>query len=64
MIRKTFILLAAALVMGCAGPATAPKADAVMDNILSRKSVRSYTDQKLSEEQKAELRQRYNFTKY
>lgn len=51
MIRKTFILLAAALLMGCAGPASAQKGDAVMDNILSRKSVRSYTSQKLTDGQ-------------
>ena len=52
MINKTLTLLAAvALVCACGGPAPAPKADAVMENILSRKSVRSYTDQKLTDEQ-------------
>ena len=53
MINKTFtfLIVAAALICGCAGPAPVSKTDAVMDNILSRKSVRSYTDQKLTEEQ-------------
>ena len=53
MIYKSFVrlLAATALVCGCAGPAPVSNVDAVMDNILSRKSVRSYTDQKLTEEQ-------------
>ena len=51
MIKKTLTLLALTALFGCAGPAPAPKTDAVMENILSRKSVRSYTDQKLTEEQ-------------
>ena len=49
--KKTLPLLAAAVLSGCAGTASAPKADVVMDNILSRKSVRSYTDQKLTDGQ-------------
>ena len=49
--NRTRPLLAAAVLSGCAGPASAPKADVVMDNILSRKSVRSYTDQKLTDGQ-------------
>ena len=51
MIKKTLPLLAAAVLSGCAGSAPAPKADVVMDNILSRKSVRSYTEQKLTDAQ-------------
>ena len=51
MIKKTLPLLAAAVLTGCAGSAPAPKSDAVMDNILSRKSVRSYTEQKLTDAQ-------------
>ena len=51
MIKKTLPLLAAAVLSGCAGTAPAPKADAVMENILSRKSVRSYTEQKLTDAQ-------------
>lgn len=49
--KRTLPLLAAAVLSGCAGSAPAPKADAVMENILSRKSVRSYTDQKLTDAQ-------------
>ena len=49
--KRTLPLLAAAVLSGCAGSAPAPKADAVMENILSRKSVRSYTDQKLTNAQ-------------
>ena len=49
--KRTLPLLAAAVLSGCAGSAPAPKADAVMENILSRRSVRSYTDQKLTDEQ-------------
>ena len=48
MIKKTLPLLAAAVLTGCAGSAPAPKSDAVMDNILSRKSVRSYTERPCS----------------
>lgn len=52
MIRRTLLLLSAALlVLGCAAPQAPSAQDAVMANILSRKSVRSYTDQPLSEEQ-------------
>ena len=51
MIKKTLPLLVAAVLSGCAGSAPAPKADAVMENILSRKSVRSYTEQKLTDAQ-------------
>ena len=51
MIKKTLPLLAAAVLTGCAGSAPAPKSDAVMDNILSRRSVRSYTEQKLTDAQ-------------
>ena len=51
MIKRILPLLAAAVLAGCAGSAPAPKADAVMENILSRKSVRSYTDQKLTDAQ-------------
>ena len=51
MNKKILTLLAAAVLIGCAGPAPAPKADVVMDNILSRKSVRSYTEQKLTDAQ-------------
>lgn len=51
MIKKTLPLLAAAVLTGCAGSAPAPKSDVVMDNILSRKSVRSYTEQKLTDAQ-------------
>ena len=51
MIKKTLPLLAAAVLSGCAGSAPAPKADVVMDNILSRTSVRSYTEQKLTDAQ-------------
>ena len=49
--KRTLPLLAAAVLSGCAGSAPAPKADAVMENILSRKSVRSYTDRKLTDAQ-------------
>lgn len=49
--KRTLPLLAAAVLSGCAGSAPAPKSDAVMDNILSRKSVRSYTEQKLTDGQ-------------
>ena len=51
MIKRILPLLAAAVLAGCAGSAPAQKADAVMENILSRKSVRSYTDQKLTDAQ-------------
>ena len=49
--KRTLPLLAAAVLSGCAGSAPAPKAEAVMENILSRKSVRSYTDRKLTDGQ-------------
>ena len=51
MNKKILPLLVAAVLSGCAGSAPAPKADAVMENILSRKSVRSYTEQKLTDAQ-------------
>jgi nitroreductase len=39
-----------ALLVSCS-PKETPKADTVLENILSRKSVRAYTDQKLTQEQ-------------
>ena len=50
--RKCLILIAATvLACSCAGPQGSSAQEAVMANILSRKSVRSYTDQPLSDDQ-------------
>ncbi len=50
-IRPLAVLTAfLALLVSCS-PKEAPKADTVLENILSRKSVRAYTDQKLTQEQ-------------
>lgn len=50
---KTLTVLAAVLAVtaSCAPKQEAPKSDAVLENILARKSVRSYTDQKLTKDQ-------------
>ena len=46
----SLVSAAAALTLACA-PKETPKADVELENILSRKSVRSYTDQKLTPDQ-------------
>ena len=48
---KSLLLVAAVAAAAACAPKPAPTSETVLENILSRKSVRTYTDQKLTPEQ-------------